>query len=143
MAENSKYILNSISVIGDGVLKPNQFVGYDNKITDGAGEAVLGIAHYNNANYASGETVTVVTHGIYDVICGGNVAAGEPVTTDTAGKAVKAALLTATVPTGATPVTSTSATPAMTVAGGQVPSTIVGWCVIGGSSGDLISIKLV
>lgn len=144
MAEYAKYINGEMTITAADAITPLYCVGYDFKETNGAGEAIIGIADYNSgADYASGESVNVIFAGICDAIAGGTVAAGDPLTTNSSGKLVKLANLSATVPTGATPVTSTSETPAMTIAGGALPSVLVGYCLIGGGDGDIISVKLV
>ena len=144
MAEYAKYIKGEITVTAAGTITPLYCVGYDFKQTDGAGEAIIGIADYNSGtDYASGEIVNVIFSGICDAIAGGTVAAGDPLTTNSEGQLVKLADLSATVPSGATPVTSTSATPDMTMAGGATPSVLVGYRLIGGGDEDIISVKLV
>ena len=143
MAELSTYPMNKVTITAAGTIHPNYCVGYDNKEIDGAGEVIKGIAMYNNANYASGDELTIVTSGIYNVVCGGTIAVGDPLSTKNDGTVVKATALSATVPSGATPVTSTSATPSMTLAGSYLPAVVIGYAVTAGSSGDTISIKLV
>lgn len=144
MAEYSKYINGERTIIAAGAITPLYCVGYDFKETDGAGEAIIGIADYNSgSDYASGGSVNIIFSGICDAIAGDTVVAGDPLTTNSSGKLVKLANLSATVPTGATPVTSTSATPAMTIAGGATPSVLVGYCLIGGGDNDIISVRLV
>ena len=79
---------------------------------------------------ASGDVVPVAISGEYLVEVGsGGITLGDDVMSDGTGKAVVLTALSATVPTGATPVTSTGANPAMTMAGGALPSKKAGVAV--------------
>jgi hypothetical protein len=132
-----------LTIQADGVIHPNYAVGFDKKEVDGAGEAILGIAMYNSDNYADNDYISVVFGGIYDAMAGGTIAVGDPISTKSDGTFVKATALSATVPSGATPVTSTSATPAMTIAGAYTPAVVIGYAVTAASSGSLFSLKLI
>jgi len=143
MAELSKYGVEAMTIQADGVIHPYYAVGFDNKEVDGAGEAILGIAMGDATNYADDEYISVVFHGIYDAMAGDTIAAGDPISTNSDGTFVKATALSATVPSGAIPVTSTSATPAMTIAGAYTPAVVVGYAINGASSGSLFSLRLI
>lgn len=74
----------------------------------------------------SGDTTTLQTMGIGVATAGGSITAGNLLACDSAGKLVAASALSATVPSSGTTVTSSSAQPAMTMAGGVTPQIIVG-----------------
>lgn len=121
----------------------------------------------------AGEAFPVAMDGVVPVIAGGSISAGDPVTSDANGKAVKAASVAVAAPTvaaptvaaptvalaeGSTPVTSDAATPTITVtpgevtagevtagdvSGGVLPVAINGYALEDASEGDFVLVKLV
>jgi hypothetical protein len=125
--------------------KENYFVKIDSAgkvVVAGAGNKSVGVVQEGGGNIANGD-VAVVYSGIVRVIAGATVAAGELVTSTSAGKATPLTALTATVPGTGTTVTSSSAQPAMTIAGGLLPSEANGIALSGGGDGEFIYIKLI
>lgn len=135
-----------------------------------ASEKALGVS-YDESN--DDGTMAVVLDGIVPVIAGGSISAGDPVTSDANGKAVKAASVAVAAPTvaaptvaaptvalaeGSTPVTSDAATPTITVtpgevtagevtagdvSGGVLPVAINGYALEDASEGEFVLVKLV
>ena len=145
------------------------FIGITGAIC-GANAKALGVSM---KNMVAGEAVPVAINGIVPVIAGGSISAGDPVTSDANGKAVKAASVAVAAPTvaaptvaaptvalaeGSTPVTSDAATPTITVtpgevtagevtagdvSGGVLPVAINGYALEDASEGDLVMVRLV
>lgn len=105
------------------------------------GEKAVGVIQEGGGNVENSQ-VAVVYSGIVRVIAGGTVTAGQSIASNSAGKAVTVTSLTATVPAGATGVTSSGAQPAMTLAGGLLPQNIVGVALSGGADGEYINVLL-
>lgn len=105
------------------------------------GEKAFGVIQEGGENVENSQ-VAVVYNGIVRVLAGGSITAGQSVTSNSAGKAVAVTTLTATVPGSGTTVTSSSAQPAMTLAGGLLPQNILGIALTGGGDGDYIYVKL-
>jgi len=116
----------------------NVFIGVDGAVC-GAGAAALGVTAEAGA---VGSTIQVWTDGFVPVLCGGNVAVGDDIVSDSAGKAVKATAFSATVPGSGTAVTSSSAQPAMTLAGSTLPQKILGRAYSAGSTTAYCLVKL-
>lgn len=109
----------------------------------GANKKALGVTELDTK---SGEYAGVITHGIALVLSGGAITVtDEPVAvaSDAAGKAVAATVLSATVPGTGTTVTSSSAQPAMTMAGSVTPQAINGYALdSAGGANELIRVLL-
>ena len=105
------------------------------------GNKALGVIQEGGGNVEN-SFVSVVYSGIVRVLAGGTVAAGDLVTSNSAGKAIAVSTLTATTPAGATGVTSSGAQPAMTLAGGILPQEINGVALTGGGDGEYIHVAL-
>ncbi|MEJ2795739.1 capsid cement protein [Iodobacter sp. LRB] len=91
----------------------------------------------------AGQYGALVFSGIALVECAGAINRGVSVTSDATGKAVTASMFTATSPAGGTAVTSTSAAPAMTLAGGVLPQAINGYALDAGVAGDIIRVLVI
>lgn len=125
-----------------------------------ASEKALGVS-YDESN--DDGTLAVVLDGIVPVIAGGSITAGDPVTSDANGKAVKAASVAVAAPTvaaptvaleaGDVPVTADAATPTINVTAGEVttgeisggvlPVAINGYALEDASEGETVLVKLV
>lgn len=120
--------LGNTSILAAAALGKHLFVGADGNVC-GANKKALGVTE---VDAALGEQASVIFSGIALVLSGGAITVTDelvPVASDAAGKAVAATALSATVPSGATPVTSTGAQPAMTMAGSATPQKINGWAL--------------
>lgn len=87
-------------------------------------------------DYVSGDNMAVVYSGIAVVQTAGAISVGGEVTATTAGKALAAVAVSATVPGSGTTVTSSSAQPAMTMAGSALPAKIRGLALDASSGSD-------
>lgn len=136
-----------------GTISPYRFVGFDGAQATVAGQAVVGVSN-RSATIAQWTDITIMGTAIVE--SGGVLAAGNPVATDTLGRAVAAAALTAagtslTVAAGATPVTSTAANGAIvagnsTLAGGVLPVYVAGRVAPGNSAagaGEFVEVILI
>ena len=121
-------LMTSVEIAAD--LTKNHFIGFDGALCSADAKA-LGVL---NADTLSGEMAPIGVSGIALVYSGAAVAQGEEVKSDSAGKAVPGTSLavasditslTATLPADATPVTSDSANPTITV-GGTIANTVSG-----------------
>lgn len=131
--------LNIESVLATGALTKLRFVTYAGTTAGALGRA-LGVAQDGGE---IGEYVPVVTDGIALVEAGGAISVGAPVASDASGRAIAASNLTATVPGSGTTVTSSSAQPSMTIAGGVLPQGIMGVAMDEATqAGDVIRINL-
>jgi hypothetical protein len=118
------------SILAASAITKNRFVGFDGAHC-AAGKKALGVA---KDDFEAGEMAAVEVYGIQVLETGGIFAAGDPITSDSTGRAVKAAdfaVTTAvTFPTNTTPVTSDAAHPTLTAAntltGGVLPVAING-----------------
>lgn len=127
----------TVSINAASALKALRFVGFDGN-TCAANAKALGVAEYDTD---ADDMAPVNVSGIIIVEAGGAITQGAAVTAGTDGKAVAATALSATVPTGSTAVTSSSATPAMTVAGSVTPQAINGYALDAATAaGDMIRI---
>lgn len=113
------------SITAAAAIAKNLFVGMDGDVC-GANAKALGVA---DTETASGEQVPVITHGIALCTSGGSFSVGAALVSNSAGKAIAATTLSATVPSTGTPVTSSSAQPAMTIAGSVLPQVILGYAL--------------
>lgn len=108
----------------------------------GASAKALGVTPENDSIPAN-TPGTVTMRGIVWVEASAAISVGDPVSSTSTGKAVTVAAVTATVPGSGTDVTSSSAQPAMTIAGGKLPVAINGWALDEATTdGDFIRIKL-
>jgi hypothetical protein len=111
-------VTDAIGITAAGAITAKRFVGYDGNLC-GAGKAAVGVAYWDAA---SGEQITMYGPGnIVLVEAGGSVTAGDPVGSDSTGRAVTAAALAVaadgitvdasklTINNSSTPVTSTAA----------------------------------
>lgn len=108
----------------------------------GANKKAVGVTE---VDAAAGEQASVIFSGIALVIAGGDITVtDEPVAvaSDAAGKAVAATALSATVPGTGTTVTSSSAQPAMTMAGSVTPQAINGYALHTAATGTLVAVLL-
>lgn len=113
------------SITAAAALTKNLFIGLTGDVC-GANAKALGVC---DTDTAITEQCPVITHGIALCTSGGSFSAGAALVSDAAGKAVAATTLSATVPSTGTPVTSSSAQPAMTIAGSVLPQVIVGYAL--------------
>jgi hypothetical protein len=124
-------------------LAKRRFVGLAGTGYCAADAKALGVTPENDSIPAN-TPGTVTMRGIVWVEASAEIAAGDPVGSTSTGKAVTIGAVTATPPSGATPVTSTGAQAAMTIAGGKLPKQINGWALDAASAdGDFIRVKLV
>lgn len=108
----------------------------------GAGDKALGVTPENDSIPAN-TAGTCTIRGIVWVEASAAITLGDNVGSTATGKAVTIAALTATVPGSGTDVTSSSAQPAMTMAGGKLPDETNGWALDAASAdGDFIRVKL-
>ncbi len=138
--ELTYYDLLTISIKAVADTARRKFIGHDGALC-GANEKALGVSKHDAS---AGEQLPVMVYGIAIVTAGGAISAGAPVASNESGLAVAADAVTAAVPEGATPVTSSGAQPDLTVAGGKLPQTINGYALDEASGeGDLIRVKLI
>ena len=97
------------------------FVGFDGNLCAANARAV-GVSA---ADTIAGRQLPFDMMGILLVTAGGAISAGAQVASDANGKAVAASSISATTPTGATPVTSTAAAPTATMAGGEARNKVM------------------
>lgn len=108
----------------------------------GAGAKCLGVSP-DDYDIAAAETGAVITKGIAFVEASAAISVGAAIKSTSTGKAVTAVTLTATVPGSGTDVTSSSAQPAMTIAGSVLPEVILGYALDAASAdGDFIRVML-
>ncbi|MBX2975437.1 MAG: DUF2190 family protein [Ignavibacteriaceae bacterium] len=128
------------SILAAEDIASNLFVNFAGELC-GANEKSYGVSELP---VDSGEMASVIVEGIALVIAGDVVSIGDAVKSDADGKAVTATAVTATVPTGATGVTSSGAQPTLVVAGAVLPDSINGYALdAAAEAGDLIRVKLV
>lgn len=127
------------SIEAAAALSKNLFIGFDGDIC-GADARALGVAQ---EDAGLGEQCPVIATGIALVLSGGVIAAGDPLASDSAGKAVKMTDVSVSIPVDTTPVTSDAAQPTLVVAGGNLPQARNGWALDAASGADeLIRILL-
>ena len=132
---NSKLSLNAIAA---AAILANRCVGFDDAQASVAGQPVKGVAEY--AATGAGDVIAVTSMGTAFVESGGAVAVGDPIVSDSQGRAVTAAALT--VKSGATAVTSTAANGAV-LAGATTPDFLCGRALMAATaSGQFIEIRL-
>ncbi len=132
--------LLTTAILAIAALTKHRFVGYDGGVC-AANARALGVAQLNaDIN----EVASVTTDGIMLVEAGAAIATpGLPIASDSLGRAVTATAMSATVPGSGTTVTSSSAQPAMTIAGGYLPQGVNGYAIdTAAAAGDIIRIKL-
>jgi hypothetical protein len=126
--------IGAVSILAAASLSRQIFVGFDGNVC-AANAKALGVTEIDTA---SGEMAGVIFNGIALVKAGAAVAAGAAVTSDSAGRAVTAAALTFSIPSGSTNVTSTSAQPALTKSGSVLAQSINGYALDAASAADEI-----
>lgn len=130
------------SVLAAAALAKNLFVMPDGNVA-GANKRALGVCEVDTP---LGEYAPVITDGIALVLSGAAITVTDEavaVVSNSAGKAIAATALSATVPGSGTTVTSSSAQPAMTIAGSLLPQAILGYALdSAGGADELIRIKL-
>ncbi|NLO90675.1 MAG: DUF2190 family protein [Elusimicrobia bacterium] len=126
------------SIIAAVDLAAGRFVGFDGNLC-GANAKALGVAEVDTA---AGEAAPVQHSGIGLVVCGGSVSKGAALASDANGKAVTAAAVTVSVPSGETAVLSAAAQPTLGVAGGKLPQAVNGYALEDGEDGDRIQVRL-
>jgi hypothetical protein len=142
MANAQLWVINNtepLALTGSANVLKKRFVAPDGSGYPAAGGSALGVALFPGV---TGQTIDVVTAGIPVVTAGGTLAVGDYVVSDVNGQAVKASTLTATTPAGSTAVTSTSANPAMTIAGSVPSEHVLGRALTDASSGDDVRVEL-
>lgn len=118
----------------------NRFIGFDGNYCAADAKA-YGVS---KMDVDSGQNAPVIVIGVAIVEAAGIINAGDSVVSDATGKALAATDVSVSVPSGATPVTSTGAQPALTVAGGALPQPINGFALDASTgAGDLIRVKLI
>jgi hypothetical protein len=132
-----------VSQLAAVALAKGLFVMPDGNVC-GALKKALGVCKLDTA---SGEYAPIDTSGIVLMLSGGAITVTDeavPVASDAAGKAIAATALSATVPGTGTTVTSSSAQPAMTIAGSYTPQKINGYALdSAGGANEWIRVKLV
>jgi hypothetical protein len=126
--------IGAVSILAAASLSRQIFVGFDGNVC-AANAKALGVTEIDTA---SGEMAGVIFNGIALVKAGAAVAAGAAVVSDSAGRAVTAAALTFSIPSGSTSVTSTSAQPALTKSGSVLSQSINGYALDAASAADEI-----
>ena len=132
--------LQTLTLTAGGAISAYRFVGFDSLVC-GANATAVGVSP--DYDVASGEVFPCVTQGIVIVQASAAISVGAAVASTSTGKAVTATSLSATVPGSGTTVTSSSAQPAMTIAGSVTPQKINGYALdAAGADGDYIRVKL-
>lgn len=140
MADSLTYVPDHIvTIVATADLPERRFVGLSGGLC-GLNAKALGVCIMATD---SDKAAPVCTSGTVIVECAGNISVGNAVVSNASGKALAATTFSATVPAGGTDVTSTSAAPAMTLAGSVLPQVINGYALDAGSDGTFIRIKLV
>jgi len=147
--------LLTISILAAANLDANRFAGFGGNLC-AANAKAAGVVQLDTA---SGSYAPVMSHGVAVVESGGIFAVGDELVSDSTGRAVKATdvsvasvlTVTASVPSGATPVTSTGAQPSLspagtsanTVAGSALPQKINGTALEASSgAGEFVRVVL-
>lgn len=132
----------SMTIIPTAELAKRRFVSLAGTGYCAANAKALGVTPENDSIPAD-TPGTVTMRGIVWVEASAAITLGDPVGSTSTGKAVTVAAVTATVPSTGTTVTSSSAQPSMTMAGGKLPVAINGWALDAASAdGDFIRVKL-
>lgn len=126
MQLTSNPVLTTTHQAGASLQTKNRFVKLSSGkiVYCGAGQKAIGVIDlpWNDNDIAS-----VIQLGVVLVEVGaGGVTEGAEVVSDANGKAVLGTALSATVPGTGTPVTSSSAQPSLTIAGGVLPQKVLG-----------------
>lgn len=141
---NTKQVLNYITVqAADTTPLALRFAEQDatgKVILAGANKKALGVVEEGEGGVAANEYMRVATHGIINVETGGAVNPGDPVTSDSVGRAV--AVPSLTIGAGGTTVTSTAANGAI-INGGKPLVAINGYAIdVASGSGKFIRVRL-
>lgn len=132
--------LQTLTLTAGAAISAHRFVGFNSQVC-GANAKAIGVAP--DYDVASGEVFGCITEGIVIVQASDAISAGAAVASTSTGKAVTATALSATVPGSGTDVTSSSAQPAMTIAGSVTPQKINGYAIdAAGADGDYIRVQL-
>lgn len=129
-----------LTITSNGVIPSYRLVGYDDAVC-GANAPAKGVTL--DMATADDEVVAIVNKGVVLVTAGGDITVGAAVVSTSVGKVVVGTALSATVPGSGTAVTSSSAQPALTIAGGVLPQKVVGYALDAGAEDTLVRIKLV
>jgi len=121
-------------------LVKNRFIGFDGNYCAANAKA----AGVSKLDVDSGQLASVISIGVALVETAGPITAGGEVVSDATGKALAATAFSVTVPSGATPVTSSGAQPDLTEAGSALPQKINGIALdTATGSGETIRVKVV
>lgn len=132
-----------ITIVPTAALAKRRFVGMTGVGYCGALGKALGVTP-DDYDLEADVAGACITEGIVFVEASAAISAGAAVASAANGKAVAASTMTATVPSTGTTVTSSSAQPAMTIAGSVLPQAINGYALDAASAdGDFIRVKLV
>lgn len=130
----------AVTFTATGAIAQSLFVGFDGDVC-GAGAKAMGVSKFA---YASGEKGVADCQGIRIVKSGAALTAGNPVQSNSLGKAIAATSVTVTIPADSTPVTSDGAQPTLAVAGGVLPQVINGYVLDDASGADEdVRVKLI
>ena len=128
------------TILAAANLDKNLFIGFDGNLCSANAKA-LGVS---NANTNSGNQCPVVSKGIALVLSGAAVSVGNAVVANSSSKAIPATTFSATVPGSGTTVTSSSAQPAMILAGSVLPQAVNGYALdVASGADELIRVLLV
>ncbi len=149
------------SILAAAALATRRFIGFDGNLCGAAAKA-LGVSEVSTA---IAEYCPVVETGEALVESGGILAIGDPLVSDSTGRAVKATIFAAAAPavdatklsvaSGATPMTSTAANGAViasttgfltapVLTGSTLPQAINGYAMdVAGGAGEFVRVKLV
>ncbi|MFC7419348.1 capsid cement protein [Iodobacter arcticus] len=131
--------LGITSILASATLPRFRFIGFNGGLC-AANAKALGVS---DSDADSGQQAGVMFSGIGLVEAAASIAQGASLVSDAAGKAITATVFSATVPAGGTAVTSTSAGPAMTLAGSVLPQSINGYALDTGVAGDIIRVMVI
>ena len=131
----------TITIIPTANLLKRRFVAMNGLGYCGANAKARGVTD-DVCDLTAGVPGACFTKGTVFVEAGGDIAIGDPIVSTSVGKAIKGTAATATPASGATPVESTGAQPAIPVAGGYLPQAINGYAVTAGADGDFVLVEL-
>lgn len=135
----TEVILGTASILAAADLVKHRFIGFDGNLC-GANAKARGVSA---ADTKTGQMCPINIAGEVLVESGGAITAGAALAADANGKAVAAAAFSATVPAGATPVTSDAAQPNLAEAGGYLPQALNGYAIDAASgAGEFIRVRL-
>jgi hypothetical protein len=132
MTGQADKVIFAIPIKSAGVIVANRFVGFDGNQATVQGQACLGVAEYGVDAAHVGLMVPCARLGSKQVEAGGVLAAGNPVITDSQGRAI-AATGPLAIAAGATAVTSSAANGAI-LTGSTPPESVLGQVAPGSSS---------